>query len=193
VFNLDAGRKETLPDHVRFHGRGAQAFFDSGSECVFTSVQIQASLGSFKEGSGAPSRDPAAEVFIDRYDYCTETFLSSIHGLSTDGVALQVDNPLTAASLQVTIPGVDFVTGADVVVQVDLDWTSTGTLLKTSGKTREVILGGMLITHFIGTRRGATASGTVSLDGVNLTPDPTGSAFIFNAKSSEQTVEHTRQ
>jgi hypothetical protein len=193
VLNLDAGRKETSGSQVRFRGKGAQAFFSSGSECVSTNVQIQASLGSFKEGSGAPSRDPAAVVFIDRYDSCTDTYLSSIAAFSTDGVALQVDNRLTAASLQVTITGVDFVTGADVVVQVDLDWTGTGTLFTTSQKTREKIPGGMLIWHFMGKQRGATASGTVSLDGVNLTPEPIESAFIFDARSSALTVEHTTQ
>lgn len=190
VFNLDVGRKEPAPQ-VRFRGKGADAFFLSESDCVVTTVQITASLRSFKDGANAPSRAPFAAVFIDRYDTCAEAFLSSIAASTTAGVALQVDNRLTQASLQVTMSGFDFVNETEVTIAADLDWTGSGTLVTTSGKTREVFPGGHLITQFRGTRRGATASGTVSVDGVSLTPEATGNASIFNAKERLLVIDHS--
>ena len=103
-----------------------------------------------------------------------------------------MDRRLTDASLQVTIPGFDFASGTEVLVDVNLDWTGTGTLVSTSEKTREVLPGGgVVITQFTGTRRSATASGTVSLGAVNFTPELSVDATIFDAKVSELTVEHT--
>jgi hypothetical protein len=191
VFNLDAGPKQTSAPQFRFRGKGADALFFSASECIQTSVEITASKRSFKEGSSAPSQEPIAQAFIDRYDFCTDTPLNSIFASTTDAVALQVDSRLTVASLQVTIPGIDFVSGTEVLVAVDLDWTGTGNLVTTSEKTREVFPGGVLITHFSGTRRDATASGTVSLGDVNLTPEPSEVGSIFDARSSLLTIERT--
>jgi hypothetical protein len=189
VFNLNPGRKQTSAPQFRFRDKGVEATFSSSSECVQTFAEIMASRRALKAGSVAPSQEPLAQVFIDRFDTCTGTQLNAILGSTTDGVALQVDNRLTVARLQVTIPGFDFVSETEVLVDVNLDWTGTGTLVTTSTKSREVSPGGVVITRFRGTRRDATASGTVLLSDVNLTPEPSEDAAIFDAQASELTVE----
>jgi hypothetical protein len=193
VFNLEAEPRGPSSPHFRNSGKGAVAFWPSDdSKCILTSIEFRTSERSFKPGSLAPVRESIAQVAIDRFDSCTETPLGLIFASTTDELVLQVDNRLTFASLQATLPGIDLVSGTEVVVEVNLAWTGAGDPITTWEKSRQVFPGGgVLIGQFMGTRTDATAAGTVSIDGVNLTPNPTFSAAIFDAKQSTLTIEHT--
>jgi hypothetical protein len=190
VFNMAVAPKSTRVQHLR--GKGAHAFFSSSDPCVSTVVEVVGVQGKDKTAAGGPSATPFASVLVDQYDFCTDTQLSFILGSTGDGLALQVGTRLTDASLQVTIPAIDFVSGTEVSVDVNVDWTGTGQLVTTSQRFREKTPGGLVIFQFKGTRRDATASGTVSVGGVNFTPEPTTQdTYIFDSKDSQLTVERT--
>jgi len=176
----------TAFDRLRFQLRrtGVDAVFSQidPSACVETFVSLFGAERALKEGPGKPATGPLAVVFVSEVDFCTEQILREIFGV-TSNVVLQADPKLTEASLRATITAVDNVSGAEVLVEVDLAWTGTGELVSRSDRSRVKMSSLLQSTWFKGTFRDAVASGTVVVDGENLGTDASIGADIFRARS----------
>ena len=173
---------------VQTKGTNAGAGFTSTdpSGCIETSVFVFASEGSIKGGPGAPSSTgPGVFVTVSQFDNCSGTgaFLSG----GGEATLFEVNRTLTEARLQATITAIDEISGAEVPIEVDLTWTGTGDLLRQMGHNKSQLPGIVVIQSFKNVVREATASGSVLVDGVNLTP---GTLDGFISRDAELQVEH---
>jgi hypothetical protein len=183
-------------EQFRFQLRevGAQAGFFSSDPtgCVVTDVSIFGAEQRLKASPGEPTDGPVAFVSVFEIDFCSNTVLRDVFGLTQDA-SLEADrNKLGEARLQATITGTDFVTDTEVQVEVDVTWTGTGDLTFQSSQNRVRQPGFLARSSFKGTSRVATASGTISLAGENLAPDTAGFADIFRAKNGTLVLVRTR-
>lgn len=169
-------------------GSNAGASFTSTdpSGCIETSVFVFGSEGSIKGGPGAPSSTgPGLFVDVFQSDNCSGTgsFLSG----GGEATLFEVNRTLTEARLQATITAIDEISGAEVPIEVDLTWTGTGDLLRQMGHEKSQLPGIVVIQSFKNVVRQATASGSVLVGGVNLTP---GTLDGFISRDADLQVEH---
>ncbi len=178
---------------VQYRGMSAEAGFFAidPSGCVETDVHVFSAEQAVKQGPGKPVDGPLAEVSLFQFNYCTFETLRSAFG-QTDDAAFDADNSLNEARVRAMIPTVDFIRNAEVLVEVELTWTGSGELFSTSQRERFRVPGQMETTWFKGAFREAAATGTVVVEGENLTPNESDFAQVVRARSGQLIVERTR-
>jgi len=169
-------------------GKGASAFFSSvdPSGCVYTDVLVVGNEGFFQSPPGPGNRSSGVDVAISQYDWCTDTLLLAAQGFAPlADPDLQVSEDLRSATLTATVNVYDYVSNSYFDVFIALVWTGSGAVNRTSSHTHFDSPGCQGNLRFIGSFRGAVATGSVS-DGVtNYTPEPSLGYDIFKAKSGE--------
>lgn len=177
---------------THFKGKNVRAGFFSVDEsgCIATDVFVFAGTTRFmstKPKSG--DEFSAVDVFISRYDFCTDTFLQAAHGSTfVDGDELQISNKLTSATLTTTVEMFDEVSGDTFTVDVDLDWAATGECSTQKFKSTFTMPGFKFTQHFNGTFCFAVATGTITDGATNYASEPSGFAEIASARSGSLTV-----
>jgi len=177
-------------DIFKFSGKNANAFFFSQEgDCVATFVGVFANDGKFQSPPGPPGTGQFADIFIDRFDFCTETSLISAFGSRMlDESQFSIDQKLNSASLNTSIEMFDFVSGTSFTVDVNLNWTGTGDLVRQSFSSKVQTPKCKFMERFRGSFRSAEASGVVT-DGVtNFTPDPTSDASLGQTSSGSLVI-----
>ena len=187
------GRPSLAVERLRVQTKGtsARAGFSTTDPtgCVQTSVFVAGAEGSVKAEPGAPTPTGAAAFLdLEQFDFCTGTGLV-VFGDFTEGVSFEANSTLTRARLQGTLHGRDDITGEAVDVTVDLTWTGTGKLIRQSSRERFQLPGILVFQSSRHVLREATASGAVSVGGVNFTPDP--SEFASIGGDTELEIDHT--
>ena len=163
----------------QFRGQFASASFYQDDGCVFTNVYVAAGDGRVQAGPGQPEVNSAASLYIDQYDYCTATSLLSGYGFaSLDAEAFQANQGLNSATLDATIWVYSWPSDESVPVDVHLTWAGAGSITRSSSHYRSTSRDFTYNTRYRATSRAAEATGTVVLDGMNLTPAPSGWAVI---------------
>jgi len=173
-------------DNFKFSGNSVDAFFETFDEsgCVGTFVFVFANKGKFQSPPGPGSTSGFAEIFIDQFDFCSETsLLSASGGISLDNGAFQIDRSLTSASLNTTIRVFDFISGTEFDVNIDLAWVGVGDLSRSTFHSHFKSPGCAINERFRGSFRSAQASGTVFDGGTNFTPNPTDAAGLFSTSN----------
>ena len=172
-------------DIFKFSGVNANAFFFSQEgDCVATFVAVFANEGTSQSPPGPPSKGSFADVFIDRFDFCTETSLISASGFKTlDKSEFSIDQKLNSANLNTSIELFDFVTGTSFTVDVNLNWTGTGDLFRQSFSFKSMTPKCKFMDSSRGTFRSAEAAGVISDGTTNFTPEPTSGASLNNTHS----------
>jgi hypothetical protein len=97
------------------------------------------------------------------------------------GIDFAVSGSLSRATLQATTTAVDDIGGEEVQVAFDLSWTRYGDRFTNTEKT--ISKPGGLTFRSRATVYDATVSGTVALDGLNLTPEPDPNGTIVKARN----------
>jgi hypothetical protein len=184
----------TIVDHFRLGRAGADASFMSADAfgCIQTTVNLFAAEQSAKEGPAKPEPVPIATVFVSRLDLCSGEVIRSLEG-STDQRGFHVDaTHLDEARLQAAIPTTDLMSGAEVPVELTIDWRGNGSL-ETSSQRSAVSGPGFLSHSWIkGAHRDAAATGTVVVQGEDFTPEPAVFADIFRAREGGLEIERSR-
>lgn len=179
--------------HFSFKGQDAFAFFESfdSSGCIGTFVGVSAVDGSVKTGPGQPAVESSAFMFIDQFDFCTGISLISAFG-SNPLVAdeFQIDKNLNSATLNTAIVVCCDSSGTSFLVPVGVNWTGTGDPFRQKNHFQIKTPGFKLNFRFDGTFRNAEASGSVSVGGTNLTPDPAVFAQMGSVKQGEVAIVH---
>jgi hypothetical protein len=173
-------------------GKGANAQFYTEQGCFSFEVSVSSGQMTSKEKSGgstAPTSQATANVLAVQYNFCTGDFVYYIEGSTSTGVALTVNNLLTTASLQATIPAYDYANLSEVPdVVVDLSWTSTGPVFSTRQQFRTTGPGFAVLFQSSGKSRDATALGSVLAGGVNNTPESSIFAQIGDFRQNDLIV-----
>ena len=95
-----------------------------------TYLHVFSAEQAVKQGPGKPVGGPLAEVSLFQSNYCTFETLQAFG--QTDDAAFDADNRMNEARLRATIPTVDFISNAGVLVEVDSPGTGTGELFSAS-------------------------------------------------------------
>ena len=180
---------------IRFTDQFATAGFRSidPSGCIQTVVLLTAGNDVDQEPPGPPTRTSGAFLRITQFDRCTGTFTVCSGGVSGEdsGVEFSTNPAVREATLTGTIPlrctsstGVTFVNAV-----VNMTWTGTGEADR-SVNNNHFDFGDLIMnTQFRGATRDAVATGTVLLNGVNVTPNPSVRGEIVSETSHQVTVE----
>jgi hypothetical protein len=178
--------------HFSLNGLFADAIFSSTdpSGCVSTVVDLLASDGSTKSGSGRPEATTTL-IIVSQADLCTQTELIAASGRAVLAPGqLQIDNQLTAASLTATIEVFDFVSGASFPLNINVNWTGVGETESTKSRVHQTFPGFKVLKRLDRTFRHATASGTVSDGTTNFTPEPTTEAELASLRQGDLDITH---
>ena len=166
-----------------FHTRGgtASASLFSSVGCISTSVFVFSSESVFQDPPGPPDTSSFAFVGIFQFDGCTGYSLKSVFGS-----ALLADQDFqvrrNSARLNAAIPAFDFSTGMPTTVAVNLTWTCTGPLSRSSFNSHFQSPDVIFNSHSSGTFCPAQASGSVSIGPTNFAPGPL-SGFLGTTRS----------
>jgi hypothetical protein len=177
-----------------FNIRGPSALADffstDPSGCVFTDVFVFANDRRLHDPPGPPTTSSEASVGIFQADFCTGTERISAFGSGQlADPAFQITPKLTSATLNTTIEVFDSVSGSTFNVDVALTWTGTGGLIRQSQRLHFRSPGFIQHFRFNGTFRDAEASGSVSLGGTNLTPQPSFFAQLASIKEGSVVID----
>jgi hypothetical protein len=160
----------------------ATAEFFSENGCISSSVDVFiADEARHAAHAGSPSGGPFLFAQITRYDLCADEYVTDIVVNAEQGIDFAVSGSLSRATLQATTTAVDDIGGEEVQVAFDLSWTRYGDRFTNTEKTISK-LGGLTF-RSRATVYDATVSGTVALDGLNLTPEPDPNGTIVKARN----------
>jgi hypothetical protein len=184
----------SIPSKIKRSQEAALAFFFSERGCLRTDVSVVGRKETENFAVGHPTlTNVSASVGVEQFDLCENQILHFWQGgtfLHDPGVVLKVDNQLSTASLQVTILANDLFGGSELPVAVDLSWTATGPIVTGSFVDRHTGSDFVSIVTSSGSSRVATASGSITMDGINLTPGPSSEARIEEAERFQLRVVH---
>ena len=177
--------------HQTFSGLSAFADFESvdPSGCISTSVIVN--LMEAKVSHPAVSSSSLALLSVTEFDSCTNTFLLSAFG-SVNLVDQQFQiTELKSATLKTTAEIFDFVSNTQITVEVNVSWAGTGGDDRLSSRFTFVSRspGFLSIFRDLGVLLDASATGSVTLAGTDLTPNPTAPGFASLSSDKSHTVD----
>lgn len=175
---------------IRFTDSFAIAGFRSTDPtgCIRTTVLLTAGDDVDQEAPGAPTTSSGASLRITRFDSCTSTVITGsgfVSDVEFDSNPSAMEATLTA-TIPVTFTGPEGTFVEDVAV--DMTWTAAGDVDREFNPNHFVFDGFILNAQFRLVTREAVATGTVLLDGENLTPAPSVSAEIAFEAGSQVTI-----
>ncbi len=179
-------------DIVHFRGETADAFFTSvdGAGCVATDVFLAATDGRSQAPPGPGNLQSTANIFISQFNLCTGTPLLSASGFAVlADQDFQVIGRLESATLNATIPVVDFVSGSTFDVAVAVNWLGGGDTTQQVEHIHVRSPGFIVNGHLNGLFRPAVAFGGVIALGTNFTPAPAVSADIANVRTGQVMID----
>lgn len=183
-----AGADGTETLHYGFKGQTSEARFFSTEGCVATEAFVHAVDGHVRFGPGRPDAESTVFVAVTRFDACNQQPISFALGSGRDlGDALQMDR-LDGAALATTVQMVNLSTGVSFPMNVQLQWTGTGTPVR----AREHIMlnypGYRVNARETGTSRAANVVGAMSDGSVNYVSGATSSGTLSTVNDGQVVV-----
>ena len=176
-----------------FRGHAASAEFETTEGCISTVTNIFVYEHQFHFPPGpAPEGSPGIEVFIYRYNICGEiSYLSSASArVDLQQGAFSPSAELQGATLNATVE-VEDDTGNRFPVAIDLTWSGVGEVSRTINHENAGSLGTRGIWRSKGCIRDATATGSVVLETVNVTPSPSLKGALMDTQSGIVIIERS--
>jgi hypothetical protein len=174
-------------------GRFASAYFTSLDGCLQTDVWVASSAAPYAPqpgGSDALNKQGLTSVQIFVYDTC-QPLEGKHYPIVADWFAQSSDRLVTesrmrSAYLRATLTMTDSVSGASADVPIDLVWQASAAAHPDTVRNNHVRFAGegIVNTHDNNINLSAVASGTVWLNGVNVSPDPDLSATLEQIRSA---------
>ena len=157
--------------------------------CITSTVLVTGGSDVDVEPPGAPTRTSGASLRIQQFNSCTGEF-TFCSGFGED-VQFSSNPSVKNASLTGTIPVVCTTpTGTTTsTAEIDLAFACTGEIERDRSDLHFHFEGFVLNAFFRGATCDAVATGTVLLDGVNVTPNPSIRAEIVSETGQEARVE----
>ena len=193
IIGLVAGSASAAPGqttHFRFHGTFAEADWFISSDTSFTDTFVNVS-----------GTKQSQEMFVDRFTENFDSngdFTGAIETIAdvTSGFSFTIDSAkLNSASTSGSgLPATtctydanfDLIGCTDTSIDVSASWTGQGPIAKETSNDHFQFDGFKVSSHFNGTDRNATASG--SIGGVTLAPADLGFADLGRANSGETDI-----
>jgi hypothetical protein len=157
-------------DTYHFRGKTASASFydfDPGS-CTSTSVWLNAYENRYKSEPGPATGTAWADISIYAWNDCTYQEVCAYGGVQLSNGALQFGGNLSSATLNTTVELADCFTGAPLSASISLTWTGEGELSSSRSNSSYHYPGYRYTSHSQGQYRYTVASGSVTVNGVNV-------------------------
>jgi hypothetical protein len=174
-------------EQYRFQDKIAYASFQRTEGCISTTAEVFLYEFRSQAPPGPPDvTGPAMEVYVSRFDNCQFVSLSEIGKfVELTPESFTFSHGLQSARLNTTIDAYDWSTGSTVPLSIDVAWEGVG-------ERRRDSLNGMysspnlrVIWRMKGTFREATATGTVLMGTMNVSPDPSTFASLGVAHTGD--------
>jgi hypothetical protein len=167
-----AAATETVVWRSELEGRQAQAAFVGGSGCLRTVAAIRGIDGRISVPGEGMVRS-AAMVFVTSYDVCVgRVVLSAATIVPLTRDAFRIDRRLRSASLNARCVATDLASGREVPIRLRVEWTGVGAKARVRDRRIVRAAGFVVADEFDLVRRLASASGSVTVGGFDLTPAP---------------------
>ena len=173
-----------------FTGEYANALFSDydGIGCVVNEVYIFAGENVSHTPPARRAGMSEALVQIAEYDLCAQELLSLKQGYTLlPDSAFQVANKIESATLAAMIEVLDEL-GEPSHVTINLTWTATGPIVRTKSSSYTHAPDCKINTHYNGTQRVASVSGSISDGTTEFTTLPLIFANIGTDKAGEITI-----
>ena len=167
--------------NYRTEGTSAGASFYASSEdgCRVTQISVSA-YDSVIRNQGPQLGTPEVILFISRNDYCTWQFGGAFAIVPIGPNDLKVGGGLGHATLRTTIEAMDWDTYVPFTLEIDLTWTATGPVTKSSMMATHSGGGYMSRDMSRGSERPAVAIGTIFDGAQELLGGAEGSGFLVD-------------
>ena len=149
--------------------------------CITTNVLVTGGDDVNIEPPGAPERTSGASLRVQEFNRCTGEF--TICSGSTDEALFNSNPSVKNATLVATVPLTCQTSEGTTVTktgEINLTWTCTGEVDRFRRDSHFNFEGFRQNAFFRGSACDAVATGTVLVDGVNVTPNPSRSAEIVS-------------
>jgi hypothetical protein len=162
----------TYTYQFNWRGNFAEAEYFAASECLFTNAYVLAVDGRIKIAGSSVQPDRFVYAYITQYDVCDGSYRIYADGYASISPSFDVDSRFNSAHLSVTMNLFDYLTGTQLPVVYDLAWVGYGSLYSLKQRQEYKAPGVLIKQSLNATQRNATASGSVAVGGVNVTPEP---------------------
>ena len=161
-------------------------YFTTTSSGVLTNVNVFASDGLSKSPGGPADRSRPLSVFILQKDIATDEVLLDVNAyVQLEPGVLAIDPQIRRGRLHTVVEGLDGVSGRAVQIAVDLDVTGVGPLERAHHRIHFVDEEFTLNAHGNSRVRQAQARASVSIDGVDYTPEPAFHAYLLRSSGGD--------
>ena len=174
-------------ESTQYSGTGADAYFSHVDGCINTDAFVQGLDYQYQK----PASEPQSYIYltVSQYNTCTGEGIMYVEAFGwVSDSAFQVSSKQDSATLSGTVSGYDWVSQTTVELTVDLAWTAGGTVTRQKTNDHYKFPGCHIVEKFTQLTRSGTATGTVTLGGMNFTPDPSWSASVWEFKNGSVTV-----
>jgi hypothetical protein len=158
-------------ESYRFRGKTAYAssYASDPTTCISTSLYVFATEDRFQDSPGAPTDSAVAYASAFQWNDCTLQTVACVYGsvLLPDG-AFNMTGHLASATLTVTIPGFDCLSGNPRSLSVALHWSGEGDVFHGNSHSSYHYPGFLVSYRSIGQTREALPSGSVTFEGTTL-------------------------
>lgn len=174
-------------------GRFAGAFFTSLDGCLQTDVWVTSSAATYAPQPGLQqklNKQGLTTVQIFVYDTCQpmegKHFPIVADWFAQSSDRLIAESRMRSAHVAATLTMTEAVSGDTALVPIDLAWQASGNAHPDTVRNNHFRFPGegIVNTHDNNINLSAVASGTVMLDGVNVSPDPDSGATLEQIKSA---------
>jgi hypothetical protein len=169
----------------KFKGLGATTSFVNIDGCVQTNVDIFTGEGLLKEGPGRPRPVSSINIYLSRYDLCTDTqvfYVDAVADLAEPD--LQIAPRLGDAMLNTTLHVQDTVTGNSFDVAIEVAWEGMGATTRARHNFHFGDATCKVQDRYNAVERGAVATGNVWYATENLTPEPSVGGLLISSNGS---------
>lgn len=176
--------------HYQFRGNSAYASFASSDGCVVTWTDVSLYESRYHTPPGPPQQSaPGLGVYVISYDYCQYRYLNEIYSFAElPAGSFSFGGGLQSAQVNATLEAYDYATGSTVPVTINVTWDGVGEASQSSSHNRWSSPNYKAMWRSKGTVRDASASGSVVVGTVNMTPDPSVWANLSSAQSGSITI-----
>jgi hypothetical protein len=175
----------------KFRGDSADASFFTVDKtgCIYTDAFVFATEGKQQSPPGSPGTQRWADIYIYSYDTCSGEQLVAAFGSTGLGSGdFQIDNKLTAGSLNTTVNVYDYVSGTSYDVQVNLNWIGSGDLNRGRSSSSNQSGQCRYSYRWNGTWRYAEATGSISDGKTNYASGLSGYGNLQSVRSGDMVI-----
>jgi hypothetical protein len=169
----------------KLKGLGATTSFVSTRGCIQTNVDIFTVEGMLKDAPGSPGPVSSLNIYISRYDLCTDTqvlYVDAIADLAEPD--LIIASKLENATLNTTLHVQDTISGDSFDVVIDVTWAGVGSTTRARHNFHFGDATCKVQDRYNAVERGAVATGSVSVGTENLTPEPSVGGLLISSNGS---------